>query len=487
MSWNPGSYFYRMLTDKRGAAALVGALAGIILLGFAAVSVDAARAYVVWNQLQASSQAAALAAAKDIGTGGTPLTTAALYSSVTASDKNYIRGVTTTMVSGYPKLLCFSHAAASGLACTTNQTPNTSVNGVQVIQTATIPLYFAGILGFHSINLTSGATALMAGQALPPLNVMFIVDATASMGSNDAVCGATRLGCAIGGFEALLADLWPCTYASNNPGASCGAVANHNVANPYDEAALLQFPGVGVAPTGAACGSLATVAYAGVTGKTSKTTTTTTLTFAATPAFNTGNNTGNVALVTDMTNPSYIQVNTYIKSKTTTTALMSTTPTAGDTIGSGDSIAVWPPVYQIIPLSSDYKTSDAATTLNAASDLVGCLQTLKSPGGFATFYADAIIVAQQQLTANARSGVRNVIILLSDGEANATSASGKVNMVSQGPNWLTTTASNECKAAVTAAQAAAGAGTWVTRFPMAPRRPEVALRTQDLTPTPATS
>ena len=97
---------------------------------------------------------------------------------------------------------------------------------------------------------------------------------------------------------------------------------------------------------------------------------------------------------------------------------MSTTPTSKDTIANGDSIGVWPPIYQVVPLSSDYRTSDTATTLNASSDLVTCLKSIAAPGGFGTFYADAINVAQSNLTASARSGARNVIILMSDGEAN---------------------------------------------------------------------
>ena len=371
MTRNTESCFRRVLGDKSGVASVVGAVGIVLLLGFAAVSVDAGYVFSAWNQLQASTEAAALAGAKDIGVGGTPIATATSYSSVSSSDKNYIAGVTTTMAAGYPALACFKY----GPACTTNQTPATAVNGIQVKQTATVPLYFARVLGISSVNITASAAALAAGQAPPPLNVMMIVDATASMGDPDATCGSSKIQCAVEGFELLLgknaptpqSGLWPCTYDLT----TCGTVTNHNVANPVDKAALLQFPGVQSLPTGTSCASLSTVAYAGINGKTSATTasTSTTLHFAATPAFNTGTQ----ALVTDMTNPTYIQAGTYIMSTTGTTAVMSTTPTSGETIGSGDSIDVWPPIYQIIPLSSDYRTSDTVTTLNASSDLVSCL------------------------------------------------------------------------------------------------------------------
>ncbi len=63
----------------------------------------------------------------------------------------------------------------------------------------------------------------------------------------------------------------------------------------------------------------------------------------------------------------------------------------------GDTI-VAAPLYQIVPLSSDYRTSDTAA-LNPVSDIVkatakGCLGV---PGGLGTFYADAITAAQYRL------------------------------------------------------------------------------------------
>ena len=440
----------RLLASKRGSVALLTGVGFVATLGFASLAVDVG--YVLWaqNALQASTQAAALAGAKDIGVGGTPIATATSYSSVTGASagKNLIAGATTVvMASGYPAVQCFKF----GPACSTNQTPATASNGVQVQQIATVPLFFASLFGYSSMDITASATALSAGHSPPPLNVMFIVDATASMGNQDATCGTTKLKCAIQGFEILLSELWPCP--SNL--SSCGAATNNNVANPVDEAALLQFPGVQAAPNGS-CASLSTVSYAGTTAQTSSTTppTSNVLNFTTAPGFPTDP----TSLVTDLTNPSFIAAGTYLTSANNKNAVLSQKPTA--TIGNGkgkltsDTIAVWPPVYQIIPLSSDYRTSDTATSLNTSSPLVSCLESLQPPGGFGTFYADAIKIAQANLIANTRAGARNVIILLSDGEANATAA----NTVSQG---ATTTNHNECKQAVIEAQNAAAAGTWV--------------------------
>jgi hypothetical protein len=120
----------------------------------------------------------------------------------------------------------------------------------------------------------------------------------------------------------------------------------------------------------------------------------------------------------------------------------------------GDEIHVWPPVYQIVPLSSDDRNSDTANALNANSNLVKCANALTAPGGFATFYADAITVAQNTLTANARQGATNVIVLLTEGDSNPDNSNHPDNM-------LASEIANQGKAAVTAAQNAAKAGTWV--------------------------
>jgi Flp pilus assembly protein TadG len=114
------------------------------------------------------------------------------------------------------------------------------------------------------------------------------------------------------------------------------------------------------------------------------------------------------------------------------------------------------PDYLAIPLSSDYRTSNATTApLNTASDLViaagaGCGPGMQAIGGFGTYYADVITAAQTALAGAGRPNAQNVIILLSDGGANATSG-----------NMPSGKATNQCHEAITAAATAAAAGTWV--------------------------
>ena len=282
---------------------------------------------------------------------------------------------------------------------------------------------------------------------------MFIVDTTGSM-------NGAPINNALTGFRTLLGQLWPCP--SNL--TSCGTATNGNVANPVDEASLMVFPPLDGPPASPAppatdpsqapyeydCSTNPPVkiapAYAGRSGTTSAATAAgnNTLHFTATPTFNIGS----TAFVSDTTHPSVIPALTTITSVTGTTAVMSANAT-GTGIASGDTILV-KPLYDIIPLSSDYRTSDTSG-LNTASNLVkaarggaaGCTQGLDDIGGLGTYYADAITAAQTVLTANARAGATNVIVLLSDGDASGAGTS------------------NECHLAITAAQNAAKAGTWV--------------------------
>ncbi len=114
-------------------------------------------------------------------------------------------------------------------------------------------------------------------------------------------------------------------------------------------------------------------------------------------------------------------------------------------------------MHQIVGLSTDYKTSDATTSLNTASDIVkavggvsGC-SGVKAPGGEGTFYADAITAAQTTLTTTGRTGVQKAIIMVTDGDASASA-----------PSQITTAkGSQECHEAITAAQTAKTAGTWI--------------------------
>jgi Flp pilus assembly protein TadG len=125
-------------------------------------------------------------------------------------------------------------------------------------------------------------------------------------------------------------------------------------------------------------------------------------------------------------------------------------------------------VYQIISSSTDYRTSASATSLNSSSNLTkavsipgvagsSCSGVSVANPGQGTYYASVITAAQTALTASHQTGQQNVIVFISDGDASAVAANvGNGKQASQNPTY-----SNQCHQAITAAQAATAAGTWV--------------------------
>ena len=356
---NPTNLLRTALRDNRGATALIVAMAIVVLVGMAGFVIDIGHAYAVQRTLQASSDAAALAGAQDIPTSSAQaIATATAYSSV-AGNKNAVSTVTATMVSGYPQVKCFT---STGVACT----GPSGGNGIVVKQQATVPMWFAQVLGISSMVVSATSTAGISGGLPKPLDVMIVLDATASMNQADPSCsiaGATKIVCALAGVRTVLNTLAPSA----------------------DQIGVMIFPGT----TSAAQAKLDYDCSAS--------------TVPAVAAYNAS------------------------------------------------------PVYQIVPLSSDYRSSNSATTLNPSSNLSlasggisSCAAGISAKGGVGTYFADAITAAQASLVANGKAGAQKVIILLSDGDAGASAANMPVGK-----------ATNQCHAAITAAQNAATAKTWV--------------------------
>ena len=121
--------------------------------------------------------------------------------------------------------------------------------------------------------------------------------------------------------------------------------------------------------------------------------------------------------------------------------------------------------YQVVNFSSDYRTSDTATSLYASSNVVKAVKGAGSPclqavGGKGSYLAQAITMAQADLVTEhtAFPTAKNVMIVLSDGDFGTSSS----NL----PGASTTTGTymsslQQCAQAVTAAHTAATAGTMV--------------------------
>jgi hypothetical protein len=118
------------------------------------------------------------------------------------------------------------------------------------------------------------------------------------------------------------------------------------------------------------------------------------------------------------------------------------------------------PEYLILGFQYDYRTSDTAT-LNQSSNLFKTVGAgtnncgVPTPGGEGTFYAGAIYAARDYLYANHRNKVQDVMIVLSDGNASASSTQLAGTVKTDGRPLFSTTA--QCQQAVTAATSAKSA------------------------------
>jgi len=383
---------------RRGQTLIFMGLATTVLFGITGLVFDYSMINYTQSVLNASTQAAALAGGEAMTQPGatTTSTTAVItqYSSA-SGNLNYNPMLSgASLMSGYPKFACLS--TVTSMYGIQCYGPGTA-NAIRVAQRVTIPLYFLRIFGSSSVTITAEATASMKGAAATPFNVVIIVDTTRSMTDDDtdSNCKSTRISCALAGVAVLLQNLSPCQWSLG----TCGTVTNGNVNNSVDRVSLLAFPPV----------STASVA-------------------------NDYNCSGN---------------------SITTEAYQTPFPSTS--------------TYQIVGFSSDYRTSDTATKLNASSNIVAAVQgnssgtvnpCIQVVGGFGTYYAQVITAAQAYLVAEQASfpTSKNVMILLSDGDATASSGDMPGASTTSGTYMSSV---QECHQAVTAAAAAATAGTRV--------------------------
>jgi len=377
----------RAAGNQRGQVLVLMAVSLVVLIGFAGVVIDVGRLYYGHAELQASTNAAALAGAQSL-----PDTTAAsaatAFSGVSGSWNSQPNLPNVAIVS--VSTPCLATLTGEGVSCV----PPANANAIVVKQQVTVAPTFMRLFGVSSVTLAATATAAMRGSARTPYNVAIVMDTTGSM-------DGARLRNAMNGAQVLLQSLSPCLASA----LSCGPVTPNtsggggNVANPGDRVALYAYPPVTAA-----------------------------------------------SAANDYNCPPLNQP--------TTAAYATPFPSTS--------------TYRIVNFSSDYRTSDAAASLNSDSDLVGAVGAttstgcLQAKGGYGTYFAQAIHLAQADLRSTALPNVQNVIIVLSDGDANATNTKTKSEM----PGASTTSGTyvstlNECQQAIAEAQAATAAGTRV--------------------------
>jgi Flp pilus assembly protein TadG len=399
----------RLAGDEGGAVTVITAVSLVSLIGMSSLAIDYGYVRYAQAMLQASADAAAMAGATEINVNGSSASAAATAISYSSGSggKNAFSWLNSTVTTS-ASLTCLNTLVTGGYPCLGSPTPS---NAIVVTQKATVPLFIGQALGFQPMTFTATATAAAKGGGLPPMNIEIILDSTNSMGQADSACptasSQTKIGCATQGIQMLLGILWPSV----------------------DNVGLMTFPPVCI-------------------NKTSTTNSTTNCPANSTGPLDDYNCSG--------TNPG-IQ---YYGTGTNTWATNITV----------NGVSQSP--YVVVPLSApgaaNYKTSmspnaplnfagypNGSYVVNATgyaankpSPATTTCKGIATPGGDGTYYAQAIYAAQAALTASSQSGVQNVIILFSDGAANSTKMPSNY-------------ASKQCQQGITAAQAAAAAGTWV--------------------------
>lgn len=378
------------LREDSGQTLPVIAFMMVALLGMTGFAVDLGRVLYANRELQASTDAAALAGASVLPD-NTAATTANTYSSIKGGLNAHPNLPDVTMMPGYPKVMCLTSLQLQGMSCAA---PSNG-NAIAVKQQVALPLTFLKVLGINSITIGASATASMRGATAAPYNVAIVVDTTPSMNSydSDSNCNDTRLNCAMSGVRTLLQSLSPCGSGLS----TCGTVTNGNVAKPVDKVALYTFPGL---------------------------------------------------TSTSQTQYDYDCSNTAPKVSAYSYPVL--------------------PIYQIVPFSSDYRSSDTATTLSVSSNLAkaaggkaNCTGLQAVSNSYDTYFASAIYAAQADLALqSAQNGNQNVLIFLSDGDSNAPSSS-LPGFTKSLFNVNYPSIYYQCHQAITAAQTAAAAGTKV--------------------------
>jgi len=422
------AFLRRFLSNRQGQSSVVLMITAATMMSLAAASIEAGHVYYAYEKLVASTNASVMAGAEAMPNTTLAQTYVAQYSSQTGGLNANAMLTNATATAAF---LCLGTVSNSlNVPCQTSTGGSGGYNALSVTQSATVPLWFGGLVGMKQMNMSYTAKAAMAGGQNEPWNIAVIVDTTSSMNDADSggQCSGSRLTCAKLGVQALLNDLYPCAL---------GQTCTNSGVKYVDSVSLFVFPAVTgtTAPDDSTCPSSGTepnptiVAY----------------TFPNPPS--------NTTLPTADT----YEVTSFANDYKTSDSAPSLNQAAPIVIAAGGS---------------------------GKSNCPG----ISAPGGEGTYYAQVIYAAQAALQVQqaANPGSQNAIILLSDGDAtacasNANTTAGACNTKSQlvasegmlnGTGTHTSnptgyqsptypSALGECGQAVLAAQAAASAGTAV--------------------------
>lgn len=403
-------FLRRVIRDERGQMFPWMVFLSILITGIAGLTIDLGHAYVCYRQLQASTDAAALSGAYELAVPGA--TTAMVQNQIDLFASSTGGANVNPNLSGTSVNITFKCISDSDMVAAPCSAGAGGYNTVQVEQSTPVPTYFIRMLSLFRVNALSSipmhvtSTATMASGANDQVNVAIVVDATASMNTQDtdANCGNTRIYCALQGVRYMLGLLAPCTASTSKSGETC---------TPYDSASLFSFPSLEANSVGS---------------------------------------------------------DTDCSTRTEPTIVPYSTPAAGATWSTPTGTQT---TYQITNYLSDWSSNNqVGGTLSGTSTLVeavggpsGSCAGLDSKGGDGTYYAGVIYAAQSSLVAQqtASPGSKNIMIILSDGDANAVSGkmvtSSGSNVTHNGDTYPSL--DDQCQQAISAANYASNNGTTV--------------------------
>ncbi len=379
MNWNLFQTGRKLIKSEQGQSIVMVAISAAAILTLTLSAAEIGHVYYAYRQLVNSTNESTLAGAQAMsdalintsssGAYTAEVTSAVKQYSAVAGELNASNMLSNAQISTQT-LFCSStmSKAPFNVECQLPPGGTTAYNAITVTQTAKVNLWFGAFIGMPSMNLSATASAAMKGGSDIPYNLAVIIDTTGSMSSvikNDKNCTTSQISCAVQGLEGMLQKMDPC---AQNTTCSSGT--------PYvDDVALFVFP----APSTAYKANNYKSEYCGGTVK-------------SVPY--------NFVNVTPGTSQNL--------------SMESSGTDAGD--------------YEIIPFNDVYKTDDSTTSLSVSSALAeavgysgsGC-SGLSAQGGQGTYYAQIINYAQAQLVVqqNANPGSKNVLIILSDGNATA--------------------------------------------------------------------
>ncbi len=188
--------------EERGQVLVLAAVAMVVFIALTGFALDVGHAYLVQRQLQAATDAAALAGALELPDSTLARQVASDYGpeptkrNALRSNDNATIDVRTKCVTAIPT------------GCTGG---NGQVNAISVDSTSDVKTFFAKVVGFDSFTVKARATAC-SPCSVKPLDIMLVLDRTGSMcqlsdGRNDPSC--RKLRAAREGIQTFLRQMSP--------------------------------------------------------------------------------------------------------------------------------------------------------------------------------------------------------------------------------------------------------------------------------------